>query len=210
VLPDFHEANALCPVPTRRINNTLVGGSHAALFKRCIKFSVILAIAVSVYGLGKLTGVTDVDCFAWYSPFATLVRTPIQNTYCAVLRNADNAIDEVIRKGIRIDSVNIPMIGGIIATSAFTLKRIIQLVKKFDAAVDTIVEYAYTRQDLGGALNSFQIIWQGIAHTLASKSQSNDNNGKGEQPDEDDEQQDNAQAGGRNSRKRKGGRSKTG
>lgn len=134
--------------PSMRGNVLQYGGAQGALIKAAIKFSAALAIALAIYGAVKATAIDRTNCYAWYTPFATLVRTPIQNSYCTVLRNVDRAIDDVVRKGLRLDDMNqVLAMTSIFSTGAITLKTIFNSIRRFNSSLDSIVDHVYNVRD---------------------------------------------------------------
>lgn len=158
-----------------RNNSIQYGGIDPRVVKACLKFAVALSIAVSIYGIRRLTELDRTNCYAWYSPFATLVRTPIQNTYCTVLRNADKAIDDVVRKGIRVDDMNqIFKLGSVFTTGAVTLKALSKSIMKFNSSLNTIVDYVYHIRDANLKQDAVNAV-QDIVEKLAEKAVNNNN-----------------------------------
>ena len=133
---------------SKRNNNIHYGGLDPRIMKACIRWSIVLSIAVAIYGAIKFTELDQINCYSWYSPFAQFVRTPIQNTYCNALRHAHKEIDSIIVKGIRVDDMNqVYRLGALFTTGTVTLKMICKQIQRFNTQLDVIVDYAYNISD---------------------------------------------------------------
>jgi hypothetical protein len=166
-------------------------GGGAAAVKKCIKISVIMTLASALFLLIKIAEVDRVDCFAWYTPVASLLRTPIQNTYCNVLRSANTSIDKVIQKGIK--AVDLPSlitaITAMTSLASLTYGSVVRFVKAFDTSIDVIVDYVYKEKTAGEAVGA-------VMRIVKNKKDADDEH---EENEEDEEPQD----GGRKAPKRK-------
>lgn len=70
----------------RKRQSSITGGTPKEVILRCcIKAVVILSLASQLYLLIKITKIDQANCFAWYSPIASLWQSPLQNSYCTIL-----------------------------------------------------------------------------------------------------------------------------
>lgn len=173
--------------------------------KKAIKLSLYLALATVVYMGISLTQLNKVECFAWYTPFASVVRTPIQNMYCSALIKYQKTINDIITQGL--NAVDIPQF--LIASSAatgfvkFSYQHVYRVARACNKGIDELVGFIYNGNTSKEAVAAVRGIGEQLLNKLekeaeAAKTQNAAVAAKkvAETPDDEEDYDDEEQEGG--------------
>lgn len=188
------EADKSCPPEQeqdggRRSPKVKRGGAAAAVTKKCIKASVILTLASIFFLLIKISEIDRVNCFAWYTPLASLLRSPIQNTYCNMLRSANDTVYNLIQKGINANDIPklIAAVSAFASVSTLTYSTVVRFVNTFDSSINVLVDYVFKEKTSTEAVSAVRNIMNSATRntkkkTVAKKDESNNNSEPQDEP----------------------------
>lgn len=102
---------------------------------------ILFSFALMMYLIFKGLALDQVNCFAWYSPFARLVRTGAQNTYCDILVSTNQIFGDMFKKIMTTPSIstNIKSIIGASTAAVVSYKSCVAFMKKFNTQISKIV-----------------------------------------------------------------------
>ena len=104
---------------------------------------IIFSFALMLYGVFHGLKLGEVNCFAWYSPFASVFRTGAQNTYCNVLRSTNQIFAQCVQGLMNSSDIGNFLTKGIAAGVAVggSYKAFVTFMRKFNAQVAVLVKF---------------------------------------------------------------------
>lgn len=131
--------------------HTRHGGSLKDKTRKAVKLTVIFALAGVIYTISRMSGLMDVDCFAWYSPIVYFMRTPLQNAYCSIVTNVHSQLTTIIQDLFKAH--NISALIAAVTAAGTGYYSILKAVKKLNNLIENIVARIFNEKSVVIVIN---------------------------------------------------------
>jgi hypothetical protein len=110
---------------------------------------ILLNISFILYSLYFGLQLDQVNCFAWYSPFASIFRNQIQNSWCTVLTSSQSHIDKLLTtmRNSKTFAEQLRNGGALVTAGVVTIKTFIKFVKGYNTQIEKIVKYIINKSE---------------------------------------------------------------